>query len=107
MNDPFPVSESLLCYFVASLARQGLAPTTIQTYLAVVYHAQIIGASVSEPLPSDVNVDLVCLSVMDRRTYAMATAHASHFLHVAVYVTMVTLFRQNIDNTYSTHLRDT
>ena len=68
MNDPFPVSESLLCYFVASLARQGLTPTTIQTYLAAVFHAQIIGVSVSEPLPSDVNVDLVCLSVMDRRT---------------------------------------
>ena len=50
----------------------------------------------------------VCLSVMDRRTYGIATAHASHFfLHVAVYVTMVTLFRQSIDNTYSTHLRGT
>ena len=38
------------------------------------------------------------LSVMDRRTYGMATAHASHFLHVAAYVNMVTLFRQSIDN---------
>ena len=28
----------------------------------------------------------------------MATAHASHFLHAAVYVTMVTIFRQSIDN---------
>ena len=28
----------------------------------------VIGASVSEPLPSDVNVDFVCLSVVDRRT---------------------------------------
>ena len=42
MNDPFPVSESLLCYFVASLARQGLAPTTIRTYLPAVRHAQIM-----------------------------------------------------------------
>ena len=41
VNDPFPVSESLLCYFVVSLARQGLAPTTIRTYLAAVCHAQI------------------------------------------------------------------
>ena len=65
----------------------------------------LIGASVSEPLPSDVLS--VCLSVMDRCTYGMAMAHASHFLHVAVYVTMVTLFHQSIDNTYSTHLRGT
>ena len=42
VNDPIPVSESLLCYFVASLARQGLAPTPIRTYLAVVGHAQIM-----------------------------------------------------------------
>ena len=59
----------------------------------------LIGASVSEPLPSDVNVDFVCLSVMDRPAYGVATAHAFHFFHVAVYVTMVTLFRQSIDNT--------
>ena len=39
---PFPVSKSLLCYFVASLARQGLAPATIKTYLAGVRHAQIM-----------------------------------------------------------------
>lgn len=32
---PFPVSESLLCYFVASLAEQGLAPGTTKVYLAV------------------------------------------------------------------------
>ena len=35
---PFP----LLCYFVAALARQGLAPSTIRTYLASVRHAQIV-----------------------------------------------------------------
>ena len=40
--NPFPVSESLLCYFVASLARQGLTPATIRTYLAGVRHAQIM-----------------------------------------------------------------
>ena len=68
---------------------------------------KIIGMSMSESLPSDVNVDFVCLSVMDQHTYGMATAHVSHFLHVAVYVTMVTLFCQSIDNTYSTHLRGT
>ena len=35
-------SPSLLCFFVASLAQQGLAPGTIKTYLAGVRHAQII-----------------------------------------------------------------
>ena len=71
----------------------------------------IIGASVSEPLPSDVYVDFVCHGPSS----GIATAHASHFLHmdrtawqwhmcpiflhVAVYVTTVTPFRQSIDNT--------
>ena len=36
---PLPASESLLCYFVVELARQGLAPGTIKTYLAAVRHA--------------------------------------------------------------------
>ena len=40
--NPFPVSESLLCYFVASLARHGLTPAKIRTYLAGVRHAQIM-----------------------------------------------------------------
>ena len=43
----------------------------------------LFGASVSEPLPSDVNVDFVRLSVClswtgVRRTYGTATVHASH-----------------------------
>ena len=59
-----------------------------------------IGVSMSEPLPGDVNVDFVCHGP----AYGMAMAHASRFLHVAVYATMVTLFRQSIDNTYSNHL---
>ena len=41
----------------------------------------------------------VCLSVCHGPAYGVATAHAFHFCHVAVYVTMVTLFRQSIDNT--------
>ena len=58
---------------------------------------KIIGASVSEPLPSDVNVDFVCLFVMDQRTYVRhGNGACVSFLHVAVYVTMVTLFRQSI-----------
>ena len=39
--DPFPVDEDMLCYFVVLLARDGLAPATIKTYLAAVRHAQI------------------------------------------------------------------
>ena len=42
VQSPFPVSESTLCYFVAALAKQGLAPGTIKTYLAAVRHAQIM-----------------------------------------------------------------
>ena len=41
VSTPFPVTESLLCYFVATLANQGLAPLTIKTYLAPVRHTQI------------------------------------------------------------------
>ena len=41
VTTPFPVSELVLCYFVVSLARQGLAPTSIKTYVAAVRHAQI------------------------------------------------------------------
>ena len=40
-----------------------------------------------------------CVSFIAHGPYGMATAHASDFLHVAVYVTMVTLIRQSIDNT--------
>ena len=45
------------------------------------------------------SVCTVCLSVCHGPAYGVATAHAFHFCHVAVYVTMVTLFRQSIDNT--------
>ena len=41
IQSPFPVSESTLCY-VAVLAKQGLAPGMIKTYLAAVRHAQIM-----------------------------------------------------------------
>ena len=39
---PFPVWEAELCSFVATLARQGLAPGTIHTYLVAVRHAHFI-----------------------------------------------------------------
>ena len=39
--NPFPVTEPILCYFVACLGQQGLAPTTIKTYLSGVHQMQI------------------------------------------------------------------
>ena len=42
VTQPFPVNEQLLCRFIAALAREGLTPGTIKTYLAGVRHAQII-----------------------------------------------------------------
>ena len=42
VTHPFPVDELLLCRFIASLAREGLSPATIKTYLAGVRHAQIM-----------------------------------------------------------------
>ena len=42
ISTPFPVTEYQLCSFVATLARQGLAPSTIRTYVAAVRHAQIV-----------------------------------------------------------------
>ena len=42
VSNPFPVSESLLCYYVAFLAQEGLAPLSIKRYLAAVRHLQIL-----------------------------------------------------------------
>lgn len=38
---PIPVSEKLLCYFVSFLAKEGLAHSTIKSYLSAVRHLQI------------------------------------------------------------------
>ena len=38
---PFPLSQSLLCYYVAYLAKQGLTPATINVYLSALRHEQI------------------------------------------------------------------
>ena len=51
-KDPFPVNESLLCRFVASLAQERLSPITIKTYLAGICHAQIL-KGLPEPRQSD------------------------------------------------------
>ena len=42
VSPPFPTSESVLCYFVVLLGKQGLAPGTIRTYLAAVRHELIV-----------------------------------------------------------------
>ena len=46
--NPFPVDESILCYFVAFLAKDGLAPQSIKSYLAAIHHTQI-EAGLPEP----------------------------------------------------------
>ena len=38
---PLPTSEEILCYFVACLGQQGLAHTSIRTYLSGVQQLQI------------------------------------------------------------------
>jgi len=38
---PFPASESTLCYFATCMAQQGLAHSTIKTYLSGVRQLQI------------------------------------------------------------------
>ena len=66
---PLPASESLLCYFVVELARQGLAPGTIKTYLAAVRHAQIL-----QGFPDIRQAALPCLQLVQtgvRREHAV------------------------------------
>ena len=41
INDPFPVTEILMCSFAAYLADEGLAPQTIKTYLASLRSTQL------------------------------------------------------------------
>ena len=42
IQSPFPVSETVLCYFVTALASQGTSPAMIRTYLTAVCHAQVV-----------------------------------------------------------------
>ena len=50
----------------------------LHTFCREVWLARLIGASVSEPLFSDVYVDFVCHGPSS----GIATAHASYFLHM-------------------------
>ncbi len=50
--NPFPVSEKLLCSFVAYLTNDGLAPQTCKSYLAaVIYLATVRNIQLSLGLP--------------------------------------------------------
>ena len=50
ISTTFPVTEQILCYFLAFLADQGLAPKTGQSYLSAVHSMQI---SLGFPDPRD------------------------------------------------------
>ena len=72
----------------------------------------IIGASMSEPLPSDVNVDFVCLSVCHGPAYGVRTARQRRMRLIfargsVCYYGYSLSSEHSIDNTYSTHLRGT
>ena len=41
INSPFPLSQSLLCYYVSYLADQGLSTGTIKVYLSALRHKQV------------------------------------------------------------------
>lgn len=41
VNNPFPVTEQLLCSFISFLADEGLAPQTCKAYLLAVRNMQI------------------------------------------------------------------
>lgn len=42
INNPFPITEFLLCSFAAYLADNRLAPSTIKSYLAAIQNAQLL-----------------------------------------------------------------
>ena len=39
---PLPVSENVLCHYVAHLAQEGLKHRSIKTYLSAICHVQIV-----------------------------------------------------------------
>lgn len=52
MKSPFPVSESVLCYFSSYLAAQNLSPQSIKKYLSGIRHMQVtIGLPEPRALP--------------------------------------------------------
>lgn len=41
ITSPFPISQSLLCYYTTYLAKQKLSPATIKVYLSALRHSQV------------------------------------------------------------------
>jgi site-specific recombinase XerC len=41
IHQPYPVTQSLLCYYISYLANEGLAASSIKVYLAALRHKQI------------------------------------------------------------------
>ncbi len=69
---PFPVSESILCYFSSHLATKHLAPQTIKTYLAGIRHMQIV-LGLPEPRAFSSLPRLRLVQAGIQRTYAQKT----------------------------------
>ena len=66
---PFPVSESLLCYFSTHLACQKLSPQTIKVYLSAVRYMQItLGLPEPREFSSMLHLQLVQTGI--QQTYA-------------------------------------
>ena len=66
---PFPLSESLLCYFSTHLACQKLSPQTIKVYLSAIRHMQI---TLGLPEPREFS-SMPCVRLVQsgiQRTYA-------------------------------------
>jgi len=42
ITSPYPLSQSLLCYYVAHLAKQGLSPATIKVYLSLIATSRLL-----------------------------------------------------------------
>ena len=41
ITSPFPISQSLLCYYITYLAKLSLSPATIKVYLSALRHSQV------------------------------------------------------------------
>ena len=77
VQPPFPVSETLLCYFVTSLAGEGCAPAAIKIYLAAVRHAQIMRG---HPEPRETSF-LPCLRLLQNGVRSERAESANAPLH--------------------------
>ena len=72
---PLPASENILCYFAACLGQEGLAYSTIRTYLSGVRQIQI-AAGYSDPLIDQ--MPRLCQVIKGIRVQAARTGKAPH-----------------------------